>query len=141
MVFPIPASAISANLCQKISVSYNVSRACGGSWESPVKEVQVLDLSGLPSPAVEQATGSTLDLNTFGGDATAMVATWFYLALGQPCWLWVTGELEDGSPYRFEVLEGQAVTEEWLAGGVTAALARNELQNWRIAVPLKCISR
>lgn len=128
MVFPIPASAISANLCQKISVSYNVSRACGGSWESPVKEVQVLDLSGLPAPAVEQATGSTLDLNTFGGDATAMVATWFYLALGQPCWLWVTGELEDGSPYRFEVLEGQAVTEEWLAGGVTAALARNELQ-------------
>lgn len=128
LVFPVPASAISANLLQSVSLSYSVSRACGGAWESPAQEVHVLDISGLPKPAVEQATGNTLDLNTFAGDATATVAVWPYMALGQACWLWVTGELEDGSPHSFEVLEGVPVTEAWLAIGVDAPLPRHELQ-------------
>ena len=128
LVFRVPPSAISANLRQKISVSYSVSRSCGGFWESPAQEVQILDISGLPTPAVEQATGSTLDLNTFAADATATVRAWPYIALGQPCWLWVTGVLEDGSAYSFEVLGGEPVTEAWLVNGVDTSLPREELQ-------------
>lgn len=128
LLFSVLPSAISANLQQKVSSSYTVSRSCGGFWESPAQEVQVLDISGLPTPAVEQATGSTLDLNTFAGDATATVSAWPYIALGQSCWLWVTGVLESGSAYSFEVLEGEPLTEEWLASGVNTPLPRDELQ-------------
>lgn len=127
LVFAVAPSAISANLRQQILLGYSVSRVCGGEWESPPQKVHVLDISGLPNLAVEQATGSTLDLSTFGGDASATVVAWPYIALGQPCWLWVTGELEDGSPYSFEVLEGVPVTEQWL-NGVEAPLPRHELQ-------------
>ena len=128
VVFDIPPSAISANLEAAVSFSYTASRTCGGSWQSPSREVNILDISGLPRPAVEQATGNTLDLNTVKGDATATVIPWPYIARGQACWLWVTGESNDGSPYRFEVLSGEAVTQEWLASGVNTALPRHLLQ-------------
>lgn len=128
VVFQIPPSAISANLEATVSLSYSVSRTCGGSWQSPSREVSILDISGLPKPVVEQATGNVLDLNTFAGDASATVIPWPYVALGQACWLWVTGELKDGSPYSFEVLSGEALTEEWLGAGVNTPLPRHELQ-------------
>ncbi|MBC3339595.1 hypothetical protein HU732_25135 [Pseudomonas proteolytica] len=128
VVFQIPPSAISANLEATVSFFYSVSRSCGGSWQSPSREVSILDISGLPKPVVEQATGNVLDLNTFAGDASATVIPWPYVALGQACWLWVTGELKDGSPYSFEVLSGEALTEEWLSAGVNTPLPRHELQ-------------
>ncbi|VVO24727.1 hypothetical protein PS834_04499 [Pseudomonas fluorescens] len=128
VVFQIPPSAISANLEATVSFFYSVSRSCGGSWQSPSREVSILDISGLPKPVVEQATGNVLDLNTFAGDASATVIPWPYVALGQATWLWVTGELKDGSPYSFEVLSGEALTEEWLSGGVNTPLPRHELQ-------------
>lgn len=128
VVFQIPPSAISANLEATVSFFYSVSRTCGGSWQSPSREVSILDISGLPKPVVEQATGNALDLNTFAGDASATVIPWPYVALGQACWLWVTGELKDGNPYSFEVLSGEALTEEWLSGGVNTPLPRHELQ-------------
>ncbi|CRM19773.1 hypothetical protein [Pseudomonas sp. 25 R 14] len=126
--FLVPPSAISANFKSPITLEYQVYYNGTGPWQSPSRVVKVLDLSGLPTPAVEQATGSTLDLNTFTGDATATVSAWPYIALGQACWLWVTGVLEDGSPYSFEMLEGEPVIEEWLANGVNTPLPRDELQ-------------
>ncbi len=126
--FLVPPSAISANFKSPITLEYQVYYNGTGPWQSPSRVVKVLDLSGLPTPAVEQATGSTLDLNTFAGDATVTVSAWPYIALEQPCWLWVTGELEDGSPYSLAVLEGEPLTEEWLASGVNASLPRHELQ-------------
>ncbi|NNA96690.1 hypothetical protein [Pseudomonas gessardii] len=126
--FWVPPSAISANFNQPILLAYRVMRCDGSEWQSPAREVEVLGLSGLPTPRVEQSTGNVLDLNTFSGDATALVVVWDYMALGQACWMWITGEEEDGSPYRFEVLEGTPVTEEWLASGVSAQLPRLALQ-------------
>lgn len=125
--FKLAPSVISANFRQKMVLSYVVySRS--GTWLSPSREVTVLDISGLPGPMVEQATGTTLDLNTFSGDPDGVVIPWNYIALGQLCWLWVTGTLEDGSPYRFEVLEGEQLSEAWLVSGVNTPLPRQELQ-------------
>ncbi|MFO2464011.1 hypothetical protein OOJ96_10320 [Pseudomonas sp. 15FMM2] len=126
--FPVPASAISANFGAPITLSYTVSYNGTGPWLSPPGVVNVLDISGLPTPTVEQATGKTLDLNTFSGDADAAVIRWPYIELEQACWLWVTGELEDGTAYSFEVLEGEPVSAQWLASGVNTPLPREELQ-------------
>ncbi|MFC6298498.1 hypothetical protein [Pseudomonas spelaei] len=126
--FLVPPSAFSANFGLPVTLTYTVSHSGTGPWQSPPRQVNILDITGLPTPAVEQATGGTLDLNTFSGDATATVEPWLYIALGQLCWLWVTGEREDGSAYSFSVLEGEPVTEEWLASGVNTPLPRSELK-------------
>lgn len=126
--FHVAPSAISANFNQQILLDYHVTRCDGSEWTSPSRQVAILGLSGQPRPEVEEVTGNVLSLNTFSGDANATVIPWDYIALNQPCWLWVTGELEDGSPYRFNVLEGEPVTEEWLANGVNTPLPRPELQ-------------
>lgn len=126
--FFVPPSAISANFGLPIKLTYSVRYNNTGPWHSPERQVSVLDISGLPTPVVEQATGNTLDLNTFNGDADCTVIPWPYSALDQPCWLWVTGVAEDGSALSFQVLEGEPVTEAWLTGGVNTALPRRELQ-------------
>ncbi|MGY2221907.1 hypothetical protein ACW9IK_04375 [Pseudomonas gingeri] len=126
--FRVPPSAISANLLQTVTVSYSVTQSSGVFWPSPPRRVTVLDISQLPTPMVEQATAGKLDLNTFAGDADCVVEPWDYRALGQPCWLWVTGELEDGRPYSFQVLAGEPLDAEWLETGVSSLLPRAQLQ-------------
>ncbi|WP_285427941.1 hypothetical protein [Pseudomonas sp. lyk4-R2A-8] len=128
LVFTVPPSAISANFEQDITLTYRVSRCDGSAWLSPPRTVEVLGISGLPKPVVMEATNGTLNLNHFTGDATATVDRWPYIALGQPCWLWVTGKLEDDTLYSFEVLEGVPVTSEWLTSGVYTPLPRLELE-------------
>ena len=128
LVFQVPPSAISANFCEKVTLSYTVSHSGTGPWMSPSRVVKVLNISGLPAPQVTQATGKVLDLNTFKGDAEATVIPYDYRAEGQPCWLWVTGKLEDGSDHNFEVLFGEPLTEQWLQEGVSTLLPRHELQ-------------
>ncbi|MGH8360616.1 MAG: hypothetical protein ACRESF_24270, partial [Pseudomonas sp.] len=125
--FNVPASAISANFNKQVSVRYTVRRE-GQTWSALPRPVKILNISGLPKPQVEQATGSTLDLNTFQGDAQLTVAAYAYGALGQPCWMWVTGEREDGAPYRFDVLDGEPLSEQWLQEGVSPLLSRRDLQ-------------
>ncbi|WP_090201951.1 carbohydrate binding domain-containing protein [Pseudomonas asplenii] len=126
--FRVPPSAISANFRQTVTVSYSVTQSSGVFWESPTRPVSVLDISQLPRPVVEQATADTLDLNTFSGDANCLVEPWDYRALEQPCWLWVTGEQEDGIGYSFQVLEGEPLDAEWLEQGVSTWLPRAQLQ-------------
>jgi len=124
---PVPASAIAANLCGAASVRYTVMRR-GQPWVSPPRSVRILGTADLPPPGVTQATGSVLNLNTFNGDAEATVIPWPLITIGQPCDLWITGELEGGGNYRFDVLKGALVDDEWQRRGVSALLSRDELQ-------------
>ncbi|MDY7533637.1 hypothetical protein RGV33_18425 [Pseudomonas sp. Bout1] len=121
--FWVPPSAISANFAQNITLTYTVSHSGTGPWLSPPRVVNILDVAGLPTPQVEQATGNTLDLNTLSGDADCTVITWPYIELGQVCWLNVIS-----STYSFQVLEGEPVTEQWLGSGVNTPLPRSELK-------------
>ena len=128
LTFAVPSSAISANFASPITLSYTVHHNDLVPWKSPLCDVSILDISGLPTPVIEQATGTVLDLDTFSGDADATVIPWFYIEPHQPCWLWGTGKLADGSVYSFSLLEGEPVTEQWLASGVNTPLPRRELQ-------------
>lgn len=128
VVFAVPPSAISANFKKTITLAYNVRRCDGSQWFSPKRTVKVLGIDGLSRPNIEQATGYVLDLNTFDDDATGVVPIWDYAALGQSCWMWWVGVLEDGSPYRFDILINEPLTSSWLEHGVDAAIPRAELQ-------------
>lgn len=128
LVFFVPPTAISANFGEPVAVTYTVSHDDIGPWRSPTFSAEVLALTGLPSPQVQEATGSVLDLNTFNGDATCTVEPWSYIALGECCWMWIAGAHEDGSPFRYDVLIGQPIEAKWLVDGVSVALARDRLQ-------------
>lgn len=124
---PVPASAISANFCGQVRVRYIVMR--DGLWSSPVLTLKVLKLTHLPTPEVRQAAGRVLDLNTFNDDADVMMQPWPFIAEGQPTWLWLTGKKEDGTPYSFDVLMGDAL-QAWEGDiAVRDLLPRHELEN------------
>jgi hypothetical protein len=123
----VPVSAIGANFCQQVRVHYTVLRD-EVLWPSRELKLTVLNITDLPSPELVQATGAVLDLNTFIGDADALVQAWWYIAEGQPTWLWVTGELEDGTPYSFDMLSGEPLPT-WSGDiAIDTVVPRHELE-------------
>lgn len=125
--FTVPPSAISANFNGQVTAGYTVRRD-GETWPSPPLELDILGITGLPKPGLEEATGDVLDLNTFADSATAVVPKWDYAAVGQCCWMWITGTREDGNPSRIDVLMGEPLTAQWLSDGVDIQVARDELE-------------
>ncbi|OPA87264.1 hypothetical protein BFW86_19820 [Pseudomonas fluorescens] len=125
--FAVPPSAISANFNGQVTVSYTVQRE-GETWPSPPLKLDILGITGQPKPGLEEATGDVLDLNTFPDSATAVVPTWDYAAVGQCCWMWITGTHEDGNPSRIDVLMGEPLTAQWLSDGVDIQVSRDELK-------------
>jgi hypothetical protein len=77
---------------------------------------------------IEEATGKVLDLQTFPGGATALVPVWDYAECSNCCWMWITGEHEDGTAYRFDILMDAPVTDEWKASGVDTPILRADLK-------------
>lgn len=125
--FRVGVSAITANFREEVMVSYSVLRE-GQTWASPPRKLQVEGPRNLPAPVVKEATRDILALSTFSGGAECTVVPWIGIELEQPCWLWVTGEREDGSAYRFQVLDGEPVSAEWLDSGIKTLLPREELK-------------
>jgi hypothetical protein len=95
--------------------------------QSPERVINVLVPQFLHSD-IEEATSGTVDLRTFPGDATAVVEVWSYADCAKCCWMWITGEREDGSAYRFDILMDTLVTDAWKANGVVTPILRAELQ-------------
>ena len=77
---------------------------------------------------IEEATGKVLDLQTFPGGATALVPVWDYAECSNCCWMWITGEQDDGTAYRFDILMDAPVTDEWKASGVDTPILRADLK-------------
>ncbi|WP_411378982.1 hypothetical protein [Pseudomonas sp. MPB26] len=98
-----------------------------GVQESPEQAINVL-VTQFPHPGIEQATNGILDLRTFSGDPTGWVDVWNYADCAKCCWMWITGEREDGSAYRFDILVDAPVTDAWKANGVDTPILRAELQ-------------
>lgn len=95
--------------------------------QSPEQRVNVL-VPQFPHPGIEEATNGTVDLRTFSGDALATVPVWDYAECSNRCWMWGTGEREDGSDYRFDILTGALVTDDWKNHGVESTIPRQALQ-------------
>lgn len=97
-----------------------------GPQQSPERVINVL-LPRFPLSGIEQATGDILDLSTFAMDATAFVPVWDYAECSNLCWMWITGERENGSAYRFDILSDAPVNEDWKVHGVDARIPREVL--------------
>lgn len=125
--FNVAPSFIAASFNKSLTLDYTVQLNNQAPQPSPDHVVKVL-APQLTKPSIEEATGNTLALKTFSGDATAYVPIWDYAAVGQCVWVWITGTLENGGPYLFYILMDERLTADWLANGVDASISRAELQ-------------
>ncbi|AVE04889.1 hypothetical protein CYL20_10190 [Pseudomonas palleroniana] len=98
-----------------------------GFQSSPERVINVL-VPQFARADVEEATNGVVDLNTFSRAATAIVPVWAYAECSNRCWMWISGEREDGSAYRFDILSAVPVSDAWKDRGVDVLIPRNELQ-------------
>ncbi|ROM56146.1 hypothetical protein BK649_04075 [Pseudomonas canadensis] len=113
---------------KKMTLSYTLEFPNGEEPQTSPEQVVTVSAPEFPHSGIEQATGTVLDLRTFAGDATALVPVWDYAECSKCCWMWITGEYEGGAAYRFDVLVGAPVTDEWKESGVDAPILRADLK-------------
>ena len=113
---------------KKMTLSYTLEFPNGEEPQTSPEQVVTVSVPEFSRSNIEQATGRVLDLRTFTGGATALVPVWDYAECSKCCWMWITGEDEDGAAYRFDVLVGAPVTGEWKESGVDAPILRADLR-------------
>ncbi|MEX5594641.1 carbohydrate binding domain-containing protein [Pseudomonas orientalis] len=125
--FDVAPLVIAALFNKTMVLNYSVQFNHYQPQSSPDRRVHVL-APRLTLPCIEEATVGIVDLGTFSGNATAVVPVWDYAKEDEWCWMWVIGTREDGSNYRFDVLQDQPLTAQWLANGVDTPIPRYELK-------------
>ena len=125
--FEVPPEVFAALFHKTLRLGYTLQFNDYAPQPSPLRHIDVL-APQLPHPGIEQATASTVDLSTFIGDGTGIVPLFDYAAVGQCCWMWVTGELENGNIHEFDVLAGKPLTADWVQRGGDAPISRGELK-------------
>lgn len=114
--FLISPAIMASSVGKKVTLRY-IATINGVDVDSFVQEVnvQVIQPSNLPQPLINNlASGGTLDLTTFTGNATASVAKWRLSATGQRVWL-ICSSAGVGDLY---VLNGAAITATEAANGL-----------------------
>lgn len=112
----------------EMTLTYTVQFPNGIQPQQSPEQVINVSLPQFPNSEIEQATGSTLCLNTFFEDATAFVPDWDYAECSECCWMWITGEREDGSAIRIDILVDAPVKDARKTNGVAASIPRVQLQ-------------
>lgn len=125
--FDVLPEVFAALFNKTLTLSYTLTFNNYAPQSSPQRHIDVL-APQLPRLGIEEATAGTVDLSTFVGDATGIVPIFDYAAEGQCCWMWVTGKLENGSVYQFDVLADEPLTADWVAKGVSTPIPRFELK-------------
>jgi hypothetical protein len=133
--FQISQAIMASSVGKKVILQY-IATINSVDVDSFVQEVnvQIIQPSNLPRPLINSiASGGTLDLTAFTGNATASVAKWRLSATGQRVWL-ICSSAGVGDLY---VLNGVAITAAEAANGlVNKAVLRTWLGYCRQAVKL-----
>ncbi|VVO63909.1 hypothetical protein [Pseudomonas fluorescens] len=130
--FGILACTIGACIGKTLFVWYEVSRG-NTSWESQKLELQVqyLDMSDLPAPALPDVTliegDKVLDLRSLSHDAIVTLAPPPFFAVGQKMWVRVAGLHADPSETVLTLLEAEEIEERHLVEGVKLTIPRGWL--------------
>jgi hypothetical protein len=127
----VPAGEVARHLGETIHVSYSVIRQGSKLISAPFELAIGQFLDGdpnLPPPRIEEATGDTLDLNTFDGDATILVEPWPLIAVGQKVWLAIDGIREDGT-HVIRLLDGAPIGSREVISGLQVPVPREQLES------------
>ncbi|WP_103733701.1 hypothetical protein [Pseudomonas sp. GZJR-8] len=125
----LPRCVIACFFNKPMTLSYTVQfpNLMGPEPQSPERVVDVLK-PRLSKSEIAEATHGKVNLNIFDEDASAFVHIGDYATCSTFCWMWITGEHEDGSSYQSEILTKAPVTEDWKNKGVETFISRDKLQ-------------
>ncbi|AZE90457.1 hypothetical protein [Pseudomonas orientalis] len=123
----LPACTVACFFNKQMTLSYEV--AAGSTVQpSPAKVINVLTPE-FERPLIEEANlDRLLCLDSFSGDANVIAPLGAYSQCASRCWMWITGKHADGSDYRFDILDGAVVTDDWKKDGVRANIPRAALE-------------
>ena len=141
----LPPTLIGPNINKTVDVKYFVRRY-GHETESESLGLRVTGFDDpekdLPRPDVSESDNNRiLDLMTFNGNATTLVAKWHYIALKQRLWLKVEGKTTAGGDYVIRMLEGDEITPAQVGSGLNEILLRSELMKLGHSTPANVICK
>ncbi|WP_330209753.1 hypothetical protein [Pseudomonas sp. AM4(2022)] len=124
----LPQCVIACFFNKSMTLSYTVQfpNLMGPEPQSPERVVDVLK-PRLSKSEIAEATHGKVNLNIFDEDASAFVHIGDYATCSTFCWMWITGEHEDGSSYQSEILTKAPVTQDWKNKGVETFISRDKL--------------
>ncbi len=91
----------------------------------------------LPRPAIADANGDQLDLESFAGDTAITCTAWPLIAVGQKLWLAVDGILADGRATTLTLLTAANVGASDISNGLSKALPRSWLESLRTGTTIR----
>lgn len=141
----LPPTLIGPNINKTVDVKYLVRRY-GHETESESLGLRVTGFDDpekdLPRPDVSESDSNrVLDLMTFNGNATTLVAKWHYIALKQRLWLKVEGKTTAGGDYVIRMLDGDEITPAQVGSGLNEILLRSELMKLGHSSPANVICK
>ncbi|WP_367256313.1 Ig-like domain-containing protein [Pseudomonas sp. stari2] len=143
--FHLPPTVIGPNINKTVDVKYFVRRY-GHETESESLGLRVTGFddpeNDLPRPQVPESDDNrVLDLRTFNGNATILVAKWHYIALKQRLWLRLEGKTAVGSDHIIRMLDGVEITPAQFSSGLNEVLLRSELMKLGHSTPANVICK
>ncbi|WP_455829757.1 hypothetical protein [Pseudomonas fluorescens] len=123
----LPACVVACFFNKQMTLSYDL--AAGGPAQSSQARVISVLTPEFQRPLIEEANQDRmLCLDNFPGDAKVIAPLGGYGECASHCWMWIDAEYADGSAYRFDILDGEIVTQAWKSDGVRADIPRAALE-------------
>ncbi|QWT21698.1 Ig-like domain-containing protein [Bacillus sp. NP157] len=124
----VPPGAVAQYLGEAIDVLYTVN----GKASSLPLRLYVLAFrdadARLPKPTIKEANDGVIDLTSFSGDATVIVAPWQLMAERQKAWLYIEGRAPDGATSKLDLLDAIDMSRDDLVNGLTREVDRGWLE-------------
>lgn len=128
--FRIPPSELGRFLGTTVDVRYTLVRD-SVAYPSVPQPLIVLNFDDesprLPAPAITQASGDRLDLDSFQGDGTVTVAPWPLIVVEQKAWLEASGTTKADAITTTRLLTASPITAGQVGAGLSVPLPRSWL--------------
>ncbi|MBD8269731.1 hypothetical protein [Pseudomonas fluorescens] len=123
----LSACVVACFFIKKMTLTYDLA-VVGTVQPSQARVISVLTPE-FERPLIEEANQDRmLCLDNFPGDAKVIAPLGAYGECASHCWMWIDAKYADGSAYRFDILDGEIVTDAWKSDGVKADIPRAKLE-------------
>ncbi|AUZ49102.1 hypothetical protein [Pseudomonas orientalis] len=123
----LSACVVACFFIKKMTLTYDLA-VVGKVQPSQARVISVLTPE-FERPLIEEANQDRmLCLDNFPGDAKVIAPLGAYGECASHCWMWIDAKYADGSAYRFDILDGEIVTDAWKSDGVKADIPRAKLE-------------
>ncbi|WLG37184.1 hypothetical protein [Pseudomonas rhodesiae] len=121
VMVPIPSEVIAKGIREggnRISVQYHFTRG-SFPYESDVLDLELLPLTGLPTPTIDGVGDKVLlVLAELNDAARTRIPVWSFIAPNQRMWMIYTGIFADGSIYKEHTYTANLVTPNGVTHGI-----------------------